>query len=277
MESLELHRKAKALFSEIVPIVVKGVLVDSEEVEKGQEKISYRIVSDVKDSGFKKVHIVCLLKGGQYFLDDLLRNHALDEKLRDSIPGIEIIYDSFGVRRYNSIQGSVVEVYKLPDVPLRPDEFVPIPEDVIDEGTTVAYVRHLFRNIYGVPPENIRIYFEVNKNVKRKVEPSQLPGEIVACVNIGDEWVVNRGLDLDEMLRYFPPGHIFYVRKDVVLGGAEIDERFDKETQEIRKAYRRLFSEFDNLGEVRHGGQYIVNQHRYHLEEESGLWVPVFD
>ncbi len=273
----ELQKRAKDLFSEIVPIVVKGVLVDSEEVERGQERITDRIVKDVKDSGFKKVHIVCLLKGGRYFLEDLRQNHALDEKLKDSVPGIEIIYDSFGVRRYNSIQGSVVEVYKLPDIPLKEGEFVPIIEDVLDQGPTIAYVRHFFNTIYSVPFENMPIYFEVNKDVERKVEPSQLPPEIVACLYIGDEWVVNRGLDMDEMLRYFPPGHIFFVNKDIVLGGVEMDERFDKETREKRKAYRRLFSEFDSLGEIRHGGQYIINQQRYHLEKESGLWVPVFD
>ncbi len=126
--------------------------------------------------------LVTVLKGGTVFLADLVR--------RVNLP---VSVDFLGISSYGG-QGRATILKDLGDITGR---HVLIVEDIVDTGLTLAY---LLQVLAARGPASLRICSLLDRRVRRIAE---LPLDFVGF-EVGDEFLVGYGLDLDERLRHVP-------------------------------------------------------------------------
>ena len=103
------------------------VLLTEEEVDKRIQEIGEQIS---KDYAGKQVHLVCVLKGGSFFMCELAK--------RITVP---VSLDFMSVSSYGSDTKSsgVVKIVKDLDESLK-DKDVIVVEDIVDSGRTLSYL-----------------------------------------------------------------------------------------------------------------------------------------
>ena len=161
------------------------VLLTEEEVDKRIQEIGEQIS---KDYAGKQVHLVCVLKGGSFFMCELAK--------RITVP---VSLDFMSVSSYGSgTQSSgVVKIVKDLDQPLE-GKNVLIVEDIIDSGRTLAYLIEVLKQR---GPKDIHLCTLLDKperRVKKQVKVDY------TCFTIPDEFVVGYGLDYDQKYRNLP-------------------------------------------------------------------------
>ena len=161
------------------------VLLSEEEVDKRIREIAGKIN---RDYAGRAVHLICILKGGVFFTCELAK--------RLTVP---VSLDFMSVSSYGSGTESsgVVKIVKDLDQPLEGKE-VPIVEDIIDSGRTLAYLIDLLQKRN---PKSIRLCTLLDKperRVKKQVTVDY------TCFTIPDEFVVGYGLDYDQKYRNLP-------------------------------------------------------------------------
>ena len=109
------------------------VLLSEEDVDKRIQEIGEQIS---KDYAGKQVHLVCVLKGGVFFLCELAK--------RITVP---VSMDFMSVSSYGSATKSsgVVKIVKDLDEPLK-DKDVLVVEDIVDSGRTHSYLLDMLRD-----------------------------------------------------------------------------------------------------------------------------------
>ena len=114
------------------------VLLSEEEVDKRIQEIGDQIS---KDYAGKQVHLVCVLKGGSFFMCELAK--------RISVP---VSLDFMSVSSYGSgTQSSgIVRIVKDLDEPLK-DKHVLVVEDIVDSGRTLSYLLEMLGDRHPVP------------------------------------------------------------------------------------------------------------------------------
>ena len=127
--------------------------------------------------------LVTVLKGGAIFLADLARSIALP---------VEI--DFLSITPYGD--GSSARIVKDLDHDIR-GRHVLLVEDIVDTGLTLAY---LLRVLAERAPASLRVCTLLDRRVRRIAE---LPLDWVGF-EVGDEYLVGYGLDLDGRLRGVP-------------------------------------------------------------------------
>ena len=160
------------------------VLLTEEEVDKRIQEIGEQIS---KDYAGKQVHLVCVLKGGSFFMCELAK--------RITVP---VSLDFMSVSSYGAGTESsgVVKIIKDLDEPLEGKDVL-IVEDILDTGVTLSKLVPMLkmRN-----PNSVKICTILDKPSRRKAdirpdyEGFQVP----------DEFVVGYGLDYDEKYRNLP-------------------------------------------------------------------------
>ena len=160
------------------------VLLTEEEVDKRIQEIGEQIS---KDYAGKQVHLVCVLKGGSFFMCELAK--------RITVP---VSLDFMSVSSYGSDTKSsgVVKIVKDLDQPLIGKDVL-IVEDIIDSGRTLSY---LLRILKGRHPASIRLCTLLDKP-ERRVTDVEVD---YCCFNIPDEFVVGYGLDYAQKYRNLP-------------------------------------------------------------------------
>lgn len=161
------------------------ILLTAEEISE----IVARLGRDIsRDYDGKHPILVDLLKGGFVFLADLIRQLTIPHRIEFMhVSSYENGVDSSGVVRINEDLSCSVE-----------DRDVLIVEDVIDTGTTLAYILDILQLR---KPRSIEV---CSLLVKRSLEerweiPIRYPG-----VTIPDVFVVGYGLDFNESYRNLP-------------------------------------------------------------------------
>ena len=103
------------------------VLVSEEEVDKRIRELGERIS---KDYAGKEVHMICVLKGGVFFMCELAK--------RITVP---VSMDFMSVSSYgdDTKSSGVVRIAKDLDEPLEGKDVL-IVEDIIDSGRTLSYL-----------------------------------------------------------------------------------------------------------------------------------------
>ena len=141
-----------------------------EEVDKRIQEIGEQIS---KDYAGKQVHLVCVLKGGSFFMCELAK--------RITVP---VSLDFMSVSSYGSDTKSsgVVKIVKDLDESLK-DKDVIVVEDIVDSGRTLSYLLEMLDK-----PERRVIDVHVD----------------YTGFNIPDEFVVGYGLDYDQRYRNLP-------------------------------------------------------------------------
>ena len=160
------------------------VLLTEEEVDARIREIAEQINKDYEG---KEVHLVCVLKGGSFFMCELAK--------RITVP---VSLDFMSVSSYGSgtqSSGRIRIVKDLDESVMGKD--VLVVEDIVDSGRTLSYLMQLLRDRGA---GSLRLCTLLDKPDRRVVE---VPVDYT-CFQIPDEFVVGYGLDYAQRYRNLP-------------------------------------------------------------------------
>ena len=160
------------------------VMFTEEEVDKRIRELGEQIS---KDYAGKTVHLICVLKGGSFYMTELAK--------RITVP---VTLDFMSASSYGSSTKSsgVVRIVKDLDEPLK-DKDVLIVEDIVDSGRTLSY---LMKMLGDRGPSSIKLTTLLDKPDRRVTD---IKVDYTGFV-IPDEFVVGYGLDYDQRYRNLP-------------------------------------------------------------------------
>lgn len=160
------------------------VLIDEQTVDKRIAEIGEKIS---KDYAGKEIHLICVLKGGVFFMCELAK--------RISVP---VSMDFMCVSSYGSDTKSsgVVRIVKDLDEPIEGKDVLVV-EDIIDSGRTLNY---LLENLRNRKPNSLHLCTLLDKPERRVVEVNV----DYTVFEIPDEFVVGYGLDYAQKYRNLP-------------------------------------------------------------------------
>ena len=160
------------------------VLLSEEEVDTRIKAIGEQIS---RDYAGKQVHLVCVLKGGSFFLCELAK--------RITVP---VSLDFMSVSSYGSDTKSsgVVKIVKDLDESLKGKDVI-IVEDIVDSGRTLSYLMEMLRDR---GPSSLHLCTLLDKPERRVVDVKV----DYTGFQIPDEFVVGYGLDYDQRYRNLP-------------------------------------------------------------------------
>lgn len=160
------------------------VMISEEDVDAKIKEIGEQIS---RDYAGKEVHLICVLKGGVFFMCELAK--------RITVP---VSLDFMSVSSYgdDTKSSGVVRIVKDLDQPLEGKEVL-IVEDIIDSGRTLSYLIEILK---GRNPNSVRLCTLLDKPDRRvkKVDVDY------CCFEIPDEFVVGYGLDYAQKYRNLP-------------------------------------------------------------------------
>lgn len=163
-----------------------SVMISKDQVEKRIAELGKKISEDYRG---KSIHMICILKGGVYFMT------ALSQHISEDVP---VTLDFMSVSSYgNGTKSSgVVKIIKDLDQPLEGKDVL-IVEDIIDSGRTLYYLIGLLKDRH---PKSIRLCTLLDKPDRRernvKVDYEGF--------TIEDKFVVGCGMDFEQKYRNLP-------------------------------------------------------------------------
>ena len=157
------------------------VLISKEDILKRVEELANQIMADYDG---KELYMVCVLKGGIFFMVDLAR------KIKGDVLFDFMVVSSYGASTTSS---GHIKIKKDLDGNIE-GKHVLIVEDIIDSGNTLSQLRKflLERN-----PASLKICTILDKPSRREVE---VPVDYIGY-EIPDAFVVGYGLDYDQRYR----------------------------------------------------------------------------
>ena len=160
------------------------VMIPEEDVAKRIEEIGKRISEDYAG---KQVHMICVLKGGVFFMCELAK--------RITVP---VSMDFMSVSSYGDGTSSsgVVKIAKDLDESLEGKDVLVV-EDIIDSGRTLFYLLEILKKRH---PKSMRLCTLLDKPDRRVRDVSV---DYVGF-EIPDEFVVGYGLDYAQKYRNLP-------------------------------------------------------------------------
>ena len=160
------------------------IMLTEQEVNDRIKKIGEQIS---KDYAGKSVHLVCVLKGGSFFMCELAK--------RITVP---VTLDFMSASSYGSSTKSsgVVKIVKDLDEPLK-DKNVLVVEDIVDSGRTLSY---LLKMLGDRGPASVKLCTLLDKP-ERRVTDVKVD---YTGFEIPDDFVVGYGLDYDQRYRNLP-------------------------------------------------------------------------
>ncbi|MCM1127607.1 MAG: hypoxanthine phosphoribosyltransferase [Lachnospiraceae bacterium] len=160
------------------------VMLTEQEVDAKICEIGKQISEDYAGG---QVHLVCVLKGGSFFMCELAK--------RITVP---VSLDFMSVSSYGGETKSsgVVKIVKDLDEPLK-DKNVIIVEDIVDSGRTLSYLMDMLRDR---GPASLKLCTLLDKPDRRVVDVHV----DYTGFQIPDEFVVGYGLDYDQKYRNLP-------------------------------------------------------------------------
>lgn len=160
------------------------VLLSEKEVDDRIQAIGDQIS---KDYAGKQVHLVCVLKGGSFFMCELAK--------RISVP---VSLDFMSVSSYGSDTKSsgVVKIVKDLDESIK-DKDVIVVEDIVDSGRTLSYLLEMLKDR---GPKSLRLCTLLDKPDRRVIDVDV----DYTGFQIPDQFVVGYGLDYDQRYRNLP-------------------------------------------------------------------------
>jgi hypoxanthine phosphoribosyltransferase len=161
------------------------ILIPSEALQARIAELGSEINHDYKD---KKLHLVCILRGGVMFLADLMSHITIPH----TIDFMAVSSYGTGARRTT---GQVRITLDLKENILNRD--VLLVEDIVDSGYTIASVLEFLATRH---PMSLSVCTLLDKASRREIEvPIHYRG-----FTIPDKFVFGYGLDLDEYYRNLP-------------------------------------------------------------------------
>ena len=160
------------------------VLLSEEEVDARIQAIGDQVS---RDYAGKEVHLVCVLKGGSFFMCELAK--------RITVP---VSLDFMSVSSYgkDTKSSGVVKIVKDLDESIK-DKDVLVVEDIVDSGRTLSYLLEMLRDR---GPKSLRLCTLLDKPDRRVVDVKV----DYTGFEIPDAFVVGYGLDYDQRYRNLP-------------------------------------------------------------------------
>ncbi len=160
------------------------VLLTEEEVNARIRELGEQIS---KDYAGRQVYLICILKGGSFFMCELAK--------RITVP---VFLDFMSVSSYGSetTSSGVVRIVKDLDEPLK-DKDVIVIEDIIDTGRTLSYLMEMLKDR---GPASLRLCTLLDKPERRLVDVNV----DYTGFQIPDKFIVGYGLDYDQKYRNLP-------------------------------------------------------------------------
>ncbi len=161
-----------------------NVLLSEEEVNARIKAIGEQISKDYEG---RQIHMICVLKGGTFFMCELAK--------RITVP---VSLDFMAVSSYggDTKSSGVVKIVKDLDESIK-DKDVLVVEDIVDSGRTLSYLMEMLRDR---EPASLRLCTLLDKPDRRVV---QVPVDYTGF-QIPDEFVVGYGLDYAQKYRNLP-------------------------------------------------------------------------
>ncbi len=162
------------------------VMISENEIEKRTREIGEAIS---RDYAGKTVHMICVLKGGVYFMT------ALSKRISEDVP---VSLDFMSVSSYgdDTKSSGVVKIVKDLDEPLEGKDVL-IVEDIIDSGRTLYYLLDIIK---GRKPASVRLCTLLDKPERRERDVHV----DYTGFNIEDRFVVGCGMDYKQKYRNLP-------------------------------------------------------------------------
>ncbi|MGN0514483.1 MAG: hypoxanthine phosphoribosyltransferase [Lachnospiraceae bacterium] len=160
------------------------VMYTEQEIEQRIGELAKKISSDYQG---KTIHMICVLKGGVFFMNDLAK--------RITVP---VTLDFMCVSSYGSgtkSSGNLIMKKDL-DEPIEGRDVLVV-EDIIDSGRTLSNLLALLKERN---PASLKLCTLMDKPDRREVE---VPIDY-NVFTIPDEFVVGFGLDYDQKYRNLP-------------------------------------------------------------------------
>jgi len=163
-----------------------NVMISEEEIDRRVRELGEQIS---RDYAGKKIHMLCVLKGGVYFMT------ALSKRISQDIP---VSLDFMSVSSYgNDTKSSgVVRIVKDLDESLEGRDVIVV-EDIIDSGRTLAYLMGIMQDRN---PSSLKLCTLLDKPSRREVEVNV---DYVGF-KIEDRFVVGCGMDFEQEYRNLP-------------------------------------------------------------------------
>ena len=161
-----------------------SILISEEEVSRRIEELGKQISKDYEG---KTLHMICVLKGGVFFMCELAKHIT-----------VPVTLDFMSVSSYGDATSSsgAVKLVKDLDQPLEGKDVL-IAEAIIDSGNTLHYLSGLLK---GRKPASLKICTLLDKPDRRTAPVDvQYTG-----FEIPDKFVVGYGLDYKQMYRNLP-------------------------------------------------------------------------
>ena len=160
------------------------VLVSEQEVDARIEELGKKISEDYAG---KQVHLICILKGGVFFMCELAK--------RITVP---VSMDFMSVSSYGdgTKSSGIVKIAKDLDETLEGKDVI-IVEDIIDSGRTLYYLMDVLQQR---KPNSMKLCTLLDKPERRVVDVKV----DYMGFNIPDEFVVGYGLDYAQRYRNLP-------------------------------------------------------------------------
>ena len=160
------------------------VLLTEEEVNKRIQEIGEQIS---KDYAGKQVHLVCVLRGGAFFMCELAK--------RITVP---VSLDFMSVSSYggDTKSSGVVKIVKDLDDSIQGKDVLVV-EDIVDSGRTLSYLLEMLRDR---SPASLHLCTLLDKPDRRVINVDV----DYTGFAIPDEFVVGYGLDYDQKYRNLP-------------------------------------------------------------------------
>ena len=158
------------------------VMLSEEEVDRRIQEIGEQISKDYEG---KEVHLICVLKGGVFFMCELAK--------RITVP---VSMDFMSVSSYGdgTASSGVVKIAKDLDETL---EDVIVVEDIVDSGRTLSYLLDMLK---ARGPKSMALCTLLDKPDRRVIDVKV----DYTGFQIPDEFVVGYGLDYDQRYRNLP-------------------------------------------------------------------------
>ena len=160
------------------------VLISEEAVDKKIKEIGEQIS---KDYAGKEVHLVCVLRGGSFFMCELAK--------RISVP---VSLDFMSVSSYggDTKSSGVVKIVKDLDDSLEGKDVLVV-EDIIDSGRTLSYLLEMLKDR---KPASLKLCTLLDKPERRVVDVNI----DYTAFQVPDKFIVGYGLDYDQKYRNLP-------------------------------------------------------------------------
>ena len=161
-----------------------SVLLSEEIVDKRIQELGEQIS---KDYAGQEIHLVCVLKGGVFFMCELAK--------RISLP---LSMDFMSVSSYgdDTESSGIVKIIKDLDEKLEGKEVI-IVEDIVDSGNTLSYLLEILKQR---KPSSLKICTLLDKPSRRI---SEVAVEYTGF-EIPDKFVIGYGLDYMQKYRNLP-------------------------------------------------------------------------